>query len=218
MFTGTSALAVYDGADFLDQTFLEYEVAENGFAPFQSLFSCAPSTETVVRAIGFSSSGHETSSKDLDWTAATSRLSSGGDLADGTANSADPPSGCDVYADQGAGLSCAELWTFTGSGAVTFEGVAHPAATFVLSITVTRTDGADADTDDAITAVGTLEVSDGGTLFAATLTGESSTNVTPLKISGFYNQNGALGGFHLTLAGAGATAALTDLEFEGNAA
>jgi hypothetical protein len=101
-----------------------------------------------------------------------------------------------------------------------FKGTPHAGSKITLDITVTRFDGTGTDTNDGITATGTLTVTDASDnpLFTATLTGESSTLDTALLISGFYDQSGALGGFHLTITQNTGTDPLSDFAFEGNAA
>lgn len=232
--TGTEWLTTYKDGNFRAQSLVAYETDGNGFPPFQSLFTCVSAgSQTAVKAIGFSPSGHETPSKDLNWAAAASRLRSTAPGSDSTANggtTADP-TGCSVFGDQVATASCINSWIYTGDLPVTFKDTSHGTATFTLRLSVTRTDGPTTGDDaDSITATGTLTVVDGDDpLFTATLTGESSTAgaffFCSLAISGFYSQSGALGGFHLTVAqNAGLCGInpsgnpLTDLALQGNAA
>jgi ell wall binding domain 2 (CWB2) len=229
-FTGSQFLSQHEADGlFVSGQSIDYQNSGSGFPAFQSRFTCddrpaagdaGDDTTSVVK--GLSSTGHSSGSKTLSWTGAATQLGSTVDGADAAANTAvSTPSGCDVFTDTTVNAStCSTTFTFTGAMPVTYKGSSYALSAYSLSLTVTRTDGAAAgDGTDAITATGTLTVTDGATtLFTATLTGESATLASPLAIAGFYSQSGALGGFHLTLTAPTATAALSDLALQGNAA
>ncbi|MGQ0617194.1 MAG: cell wall-binding repeat-containing protein [Acidimicrobiia bacterium] len=225
-FEGVQFLAAVDADDFVNAAEIDYQgqpgpVGDDmGYEAEQSRFTCSDlslSGEDATTVHGTSLSGHETGTVALDWSAATSRLSSVADLADPAPDSTtQEPAGCDVFGNQADATECTVTTTYTGPANVVFKNIGIAGATFELELAVTATDPAGgADQTDAVTAVGTLEVISGGsTVFTASLVGESATapGVDPFQIAGYYLQGSARGGFHLSVA---LNLGLSDLAFQG---
>ena len=172
-----------------------------------------------AQVLAFSLSGHETAPVSLDWSG--DRLSIDPPASDDRADTVTDggnlmnPQTCDEpitgLTCSGAGKSSA---TFSGITNVDYKGTAYTDAPWTLTLNFNR----DPDTD-VITYTGTLTVRDGTSLlFTASVTGESSTQASPFKLSGMYSTGQGKGGMRATVTTpAEDNFVLTDLVLEGTA-